>query len=52
MTKENRTKMIGIKMTQSEMEVLDTICNTQKISKSAFIRKLINNYIAEMDMKC
>ena len=52
MKKDNRNRMIGIKMTQSEMDVLNTICDAQHTSKSAFIRKLINNYIQEMEPEC
>ena len=52
MANDFRTKIVGVKVTPSEFEVLNEICNTQNISKSAFIRKLISNYIAEMDTVC
>ena len=52
MNSDNRTKLVGVKLTPSELETLNTICNTQKVSKSSFIRKLINNYIAEMVEQC
>ena len=48
MTKDSKTKMIGIKVTPSEFEILNTICDAEKVTKSSFIRKLIKNYIAEM----
>ena len=52
MNKDNRNKMIGVKLTPSEFDALTTICDAQKVSKSVFIRKLINNYIAEMVQQC
>ena len=48
MNKENKSKMVGVKLTPQEIDVLNNICDTLNISKSVFIRRLINNYLVEM----
>ena len=40
--KENRTKTIGIKVTNKEFEALTEICNALQTNKSVFIRNLIH----------
>ena len=39
---EYRTKTIGVKLTETEFEVLNEICDTLQITKSKFIRNLIH----------
>ena len=39
---ENRTKLLGVKLTPSEFELLNDICTTLQITKSAYIRQLIH----------
>ena len=42
MTIENRTKMIGVKLTPKEFEALNEICQTLQTTKSNFVRTLIH----------
>ena len=39
---ENRTKLLGVKLTPKEYEALNEICNALQTTKSKFIRKLIH----------
>lgn len=38
---ENRTKILGVKLTPKEFEALNEICLTLQTTKSKFIRTLI-----------
>ena len=45
MLDENRTELIGVRLTKSEVEAIETICETQQISKSVFLRMLVKDYL-------
>lgn len=42
MANDFRTKIVGIKLTEKEFEMLNEICDTLQTTKSKFIRNLIH----------
>ena len=47
MEKDFRTKMIGVRLSEKEFEMLNQVCQAMQITKSVFIRNLIYRELFE-----